>query len=79
MNDKIMCSFKQYLIKCAIYFVYKVKYYYDENLYIELINFCKEKNNRNYEDNELKQFLMSNPHYSFCEGKKIFDKIKNRY
>ena len=79
MNDKIMCSFKQYLIKCAIYFVYKVKYYYDENIYIELINFCKEKNNRNYEDNELKQFLMSNPHYSFCEGKKIFDKIKNRY
>ena len=48
-------------------------------IYIELINFCKEKNNRNYEDNELKQFLMSNPNYAFWEGKRIFDKIKNRY
>lgn len=78
-NDKIMCKFKEQLIKYALYIVYKLRYCYDEKIYTELIDFCKEKNNRNYMDEELKEFLLSNPHYSFNEGKKIFDEIKNRY
>ncbi|MBO5711853.1 MAG: hypothetical protein J6R47_03350, partial [Acholeplasmatales bacterium] len=51
------------------------KYQFNKNVLNEIIQLCNEKINRDFEDEELTKFLISNPNYSFNEGKSIFDDI----
>lgn len=78
-NDKIMCKFKKHLIINAVYISIISKNILNNITYSELIDFCIEKSNREYQDKELKKFLNKHKQYSFVEGKKVFDSINRRY
>ena len=47
-------------------------------IYKEIIEFCNEKNERSFRNDELLKFVKEN-NYSFIEGKKIYDKLNKKY
>lgn len=77
-GDRIMCKYKQALIKLAMYLTLEIKEM-NSSLREEIINFCIEKNNRFCIDKELDKFLQDNQNLSFVEGKKIYDNMTKKY
>lgn len=72
-----MCLFKKKLIDFAMY----ISLYIKQNnklIYKEIIEFCNEKNERSFRNDELLKFVKEN-NYSFIEGKKIYDKLNKKY
>ena len=72
--NKIMCTFKKYLILLAIYFYLELKEK-NQEAFNEILSFCKEYGNRYRRDLKLENFLKEN-NYPFVEGKKIYDSMK---
>ena len=72
-NNEAICIFKKGLINLAIYFYYEIKNYNIES-FKKIIEFINNVNKRYIKDDKLLKYINDN-HYSFVEGKKIYDKI----
>ena len=74
--NKIMCTFKKYLILLAIYLYLELKEK-NKEAYDDIYKFCKDYGARFKRDLNLEKFLKEN-NYPFVEGKKIYDSLKDK-